>query len=219
MRIAVGGIMHESNTFADLPTDRRRFEEGSVTRGDALAAAWRDAHHEVGGFFEGAERFGFEVAPTVMAWATPAGPVEDDVIDEVVEEIADGCRRSSADGLLLALHGAMVSRGHADADGEVLRRLRSALAPRYAPRAATSSTRPHRTAPATTHRPRDMHRPSDRPEPEKVRCPLAPISRAPPRPRLPPRHVPPQGPRRQRRHRPPACTRRATARSSRSSAA
>jgi microcystin degradation protein MlrC len=127
MRIAVGGIMHESNTFADLPTDRRRFEEGSVTRGDALALAWRDAHHEVGGFFEGAERFGFDVAPTVMAWATPAGPVEDDVIDEVVEEIVDGCRRSSADGLLLALHGAMVSRGHADADGEVLRRLRSAL--------------------------------------------------------------------------------------------
>jgi microcystin degradation protein MlrC len=127
MRIAIGGIMHESNTFAPMPTDRPRFEEGSLTRGEALLAAWRDAHHELGGFIAGAVRFGYEPAPTVMAWATPAGPVDDAVIDEVVGEIVDGCRRASADGLLLALHGAMVSRGHLDADGEVLRRLRAAL--------------------------------------------------------------------------------------------
>lgn len=127
MRIALGGIMHESNSFAAGPTGRGRFEEGSLTRGDALLAAWGDAHHEVGGFTAGAERFGYELAPTVMAWATPAGPVDDTVIDEVVAEIIDGCRRASADGLLLALHGAMVSPRHADADGEVLRRLRSAL--------------------------------------------------------------------------------------------
>jgi microcystin degradation protein MlrC len=127
MRIAIGGIMHESNTFAPMPTDRQRFEEGSLTRGDALLPVWRGAHHELGGFIAGAEQFGYELAPTVMAWATPAGPVDDAVIDEVVVEIVDGCRRASADGLLLALHGSMVSRRHPDADGEVLRRLRAAL--------------------------------------------------------------------------------------------
>src|SRR3954454_22010188 len=127
MRIAIGGIMHESNTFADLPTDRRRFEEGSLTRGEAMLPIWREAHHEVGGFIAGAERFGYELAPTVMAWATPAGPVDDAVIDEVVGVIIGGCRSASVDGLLLALHGAMVSRRHLDADGEVLRRLRDAL--------------------------------------------------------------------------------------------
>ena len=127
MRIALGGIMHESNTFVPLPTDRRRFEEGSLARGEALLPVWRDAHHEMGGFIAGAERFGYELTPTVMAWATPAGPVEDEVIDEVVGEIAEGCRRASVDGLLLALHGAMVSRRHHDADGEVLRRLRTGL--------------------------------------------------------------------------------------------
>ncbi len=127
MRIAIGGIMHESNTFAPMLTDRRRFEEGSLTRGEALRTVWSEAHHEVGGFLAGAERNGYELAPTTMAWATPAGPVDDAVIDEVVDEIIDGCRRASADGLLLALHGAMVSRRHPDADGEVLRRLRVAL--------------------------------------------------------------------------------------------
>jgi microcystin degradation protein MlrC len=127
MRIAIGGIMHESNTFAPLPTDRSRFEQGSLTRGAELLTVWREAHHEVGGFLAGAARYGYDLAPTVMAWATPAGPVEDAVLDEVVEEIVDGCKRSSVDGLLLALHGAMVARSHPDADGEVLHRLRGAL--------------------------------------------------------------------------------------------
>jgi microcystin degradation protein MlrC len=127
MRIAIGGLMHESNTFAPLPTDRVRFEQGSLTRGDELLETWRDAHHEVGGFIAGAGRFGYHLTPAVMAWATPAGPVEDDVIDDVVLEIFDECAPPSADGLLLALHGAMVSRSFPQADAEVLRRLRELL--------------------------------------------------------------------------------------------
>ena len=128
MRIAIGGIMHESNTFAPLLANRRRFEEGSLTRGDALLDVWREAHHEMGGFIAGAERFVYEPVPTVMAWATPSGPVDDEVLDEVVAEIADKAR-GTAEGLLLALHGAMVTERHPDADGEVLRRLRIALGP------------------------------------------------------------------------------------------
>lgn len=127
MRIAVGGIMHESNTFAPLPTDRARFEQGSLSKGDDLVKVWGDAHHEMGGFIAGASKYGYELTPTVMAWATPAGPVEDAVLDEVVEEIAEGCKRASADGLLVALHGAMVTHSHPDADGEVLHRLRRLL--------------------------------------------------------------------------------------------
>src|SRR5262249_11060514 len=36
-------------------------------------------------------------------------------------------RESQADGLLLALHGAMVAQSHLDADGEVLERVRRAV--------------------------------------------------------------------------------------------
>jgi microcystin degradation protein MlrC len=131
MRIAIGGIMHESNTFATTLTDRARFEEGSLTWGEALVPIWREAHHEMGGFIAGIEREGYELAPTVMAWATPAGPVDDPVLDEVIDEIAIRVLDSGADGLLLALHGAMVTRQHADADGEVLTRLRTKLGPEF----------------------------------------------------------------------------------------
>jgi microcystin degradation protein MlrC len=90
---------------------------------------WREAHHEMGGFIVGVEREGYELAPTVMAWATPSGPVDDAVLDEVVDGIATRVRQSGADGLLLALHGAMVTQRHADGDGAVLSRLRTKLGP------------------------------------------------------------------------------------------
>jgi microcystin degradation protein MlrC len=122
--------MHESNTFAASITDRSRFTLGSLTRGGEILTTWRDAHHEMGGFIEGASRFGFDLLPTFMAWATPAGPVDDDVVDEVVAGIIDEVRHGQADGLLLALHGAMVTARHHDADAEVLRRLRGALGAR-----------------------------------------------------------------------------------------
>jgi microcystin degradation protein MlrC len=131
MRVAVAGFMHESNTFNPLHTDRAAFAAQSLTFGPALLDEWRDAHHEVGGFLEAAAGEGFEPVPIVMAWATPAGPVTDDVFDEVTRALIDGVRRARPDGLLLALHGAMVTESHLDADGEVLARLRQALGPDF----------------------------------------------------------------------------------------
>jgi microcystin degradation protein MlrC len=139
MKIAIAGFMHESNTFSSTRTDRAAFESASFKSGSALVAEWKDAHHEMGGFIEGAGRFGYEIEPIVMAWATPAGPVTDDVLDEVVGHIIWSVRprirtrggSGDIDGLLLALHGAMVCEGFPDGDGEVLRRLREAFGPEF----------------------------------------------------------------------------------------
>jgi microcystin degradation protein MlrC len=129
MRIAIAGFMHESNTFNPLRTDRAAFAAASLTCGQALVEEWRDAHHEVGGFLEAAAVEGFEPVPLRMAWATPAGPVTDAAFDEITAALADDLGRTRPDGLLLALHGAMVSESHPDADAEVLARLRSAVGP------------------------------------------------------------------------------------------
>jgi microcystin degradation protein MlrC len=126
MRIAVAGFMHESNTFNPLRTDRAAFAAQSLTYGPALVDEWRDAHHEMGGFLT-ATALGFEPVPLVMAWATPSGPVADAVLDEVTGRLIDDLRRTRPDGLLLALHGAMVAESYPDADGEVMTRLRQAL--------------------------------------------------------------------------------------------
>ncbi|QDU18180.1 M81 family metallopeptidase [Urbifossiella limnaea] len=129
MRIAVGGFMHESNTFSRSAADLDRFREGSLTYGAALVPVWREAHHEVGGFLEGAETYGFDVVPLAMAWATPSGPVADALFEHVSDALVTGVRMAQPDGVLVALHGAMVTPTYPDADAEILRRLRAAVGP------------------------------------------------------------------------------------------
>jgi microcystin degradation protein MlrC len=131
MRIAVAGFMHESNTFNPIRTDRAAFAAQGLAHGPDLAREWRQAHHEVGGFLESAETLGFEAVPLVMAWATPSGPVTSEAFDEIVGEIIRGMEREKPDGLLLALHGAMVTGNALDADMAVLGRIRAAVGPDF----------------------------------------------------------------------------------------
>jgi microcystin degradation protein MlrC len=128
-RIALAGFMHESNTLNPLRTDRAAFAAQSLVLGPAFLHEWRDAHHEMGGFIEAAGHEGFEPLPLAMAWATPSGPVVDDVLEEVTTYLVEQLRRQRPDGLLLALHGAMVTESYPDGDGEVLARLRQGVGP------------------------------------------------------------------------------------------
>ena len=125
MRVAIGGVMHESNTFNPTLTDLAAFD---VERGGDIITAWRDTHHEIGGFIEGASRFGFDIIPTLTAGAIAAGKVTAEAFETLVGELTDRLGDAPPlDGLLLALHGAMVSENYPDGDGEVVRRLREAL--------------------------------------------------------------------------------------------
>jgi microcystin degradation protein MlrC len=127
-RIAVGGILHESNTFSQELTDLDDFRSGMIRRGDEIEKEFAHSAHEVGGFIEGAQKFGLRLVPTIVANATPAGPVTDQALDSLTAELIERIQKAGRlDGLLLALHGAMVTESHADGDAEVLRRLRSAL--------------------------------------------------------------------------------------------
>ena len=89
--------------------ERSAFAEQGLSFGPALLDEWADAHHEVGGFIEGVRAGGDEPVPLVMAWAMPAGPVADAVLNEITGHLCDELRRRRPDGLLLALHGAMVA--------------------------------------------------------------------------------------------------------------
>lgn len=123
--IAIGGIMHESNTFCETPTDYAAF---SQTHSRYLLDAWADTHHEMTGFIQGAAQYNYTIYPTMMASATPAGPVTDDAFDRLTEILIQHLKAAPQhEGLLLALHGAMVAESYPDGDGEVLRRLRDAF--------------------------------------------------------------------------------------------
>ena len=131
MRIAIAGFMHESNTFNPGRTDRAAFAQQSLVFGPALLDEWREAHHEVGGFIAAAAADGFELVPLLMGWAMPAGPVADALFEEITNRLIEALKQQRPDGLLLALHGAMVAESHLDPDGEAVARLRRALGPEF----------------------------------------------------------------------------------------
>jgi microcystin degradation protein MlrC len=128
-RIGIAGILHESNTFAAVETTYADF---TVARGAQVAEEWARSNHEVSGFLEGAARYGYEPRPLLMAQATPSGTVTDDALDRLAGELIDRLAAApDLDGLLLALHGAMVVKSHPHGDAELLRRVREALGPGF----------------------------------------------------------------------------------------
>jgi microcystin degradation protein MlrC len=127
-RIAIGGLMHESNTFAAARTEVAAFEAGGLEAGPGIYARWGEAHHEVGGFFEAATKYGFEAVPTLMGVATPAGPLTAAAYRELTERLLAAIAGAGlVDAVLLALHGAMAAEGEADGDGALIERVRDLI--------------------------------------------------------------------------------------------
>ncbi len=128
MRIAIAGFLHESNTFATSKTGLKSFGDAQWDYGEALISRWENAHHEIGGMLEGCRAEGVELVPVMAASATPGGVITEEAYEHLLTELLDGLRAAGPfDGLLLALHGAMVSENHPSADGETLRCVRAAL--------------------------------------------------------------------------------------------
>lgn len=127
MRLLLAMFKHETNTFSPVPTPFERFFNGRSVplRGDDALSAYRGTGSGLGGFIEVAERHGAEIVVPVAAEAWPSGPLDDDAFDRICKLILDEAQRGGFDGILLDLHGAMVTRSHEDGEGILLRRLRS----------------------------------------------------------------------------------------------
>src|SRR5437660_11819126 len=76
MRVGVVALMHESNTFIQGRTTLADFAADLLLEGEAVRERLADAHHEVGGFFEGLTAAGIEAVPIFAARALPYGPIE-----------------------------------------------------------------------------------------------------------------------------------------------
>lgn len=133
MRIAIGGIAHESSTFATVPTGLAQFEEQGIPEGPQLIETYTGTKSPIGGFIDAARDFGFDVAPTIYAHATPGGKVTAEATETLTNWLCDGLRSAletgDLDGVLLSLHGAMVSEIDDDGESYVLRAVREVVGP------------------------------------------------------------------------------------------
>lgn len=129
-RIGVIAILQESNTFIAERTTVVNFEQDSLFVGEEVRRRLRDAHHEVGGFFEGLERAGLIAVPILFARALPSGTMTDETLQTLMESLqTELCRAGQLDGVLAAPHGATVSESIRDVDGHWLAAVRRSVGP------------------------------------------------------------------------------------------
>ena len=134
-RIAVGGMQHETNTFAPSKADYTAFEAGggwpSVQYGAPLFDAVAGANIPAQGAIEALRSSGHSLVATAWAAASPSAHVTNDAFDRIVGELVNNLKAAGpVDGVYLDLHGAMVTESHDDGEGELLRRVREAVGPR-----------------------------------------------------------------------------------------
>ena len=127
MRLLAAQFKHETNTFSSVPTPVERFfryRPGMLTGEDAYAAN-KGTGSGLSGFIDIVEKAGAQLVIAVAGEASPSGTVPDATYDAIVAPILDAVRQGGWDGILLDLHGAMVTASHEDGEGALLRRIRA----------------------------------------------------------------------------------------------
>lgn len=125
-RIVIGGILHETHTFMPQPTTLDDFAALALHRGADLLTAMRGARSGIGGIIDAAEARGWQLLPALYAAAMPAGTVTDAAYRSLLDDLlALTGANEPIDGLLLALHGAMVTDAELDVEADIVSRLRA----------------------------------------------------------------------------------------------
>ena len=127
MRIAIGQLWQETNTFNPIRTTRADFEQFGVLSGRELIERMADSN-ELGGFITSLRAWNDppEIVGLARFPAWPAGLATADTFTWLRDEMAAALTQAlPVDGVLLALHGSMAAEGVPDVEGEVLGILRS----------------------------------------------------------------------------------------------
>jgi microcystin degradation protein MlrC len=134
-RIAVGGFLHETNTFAPTKATYADFVHGggwpAMTQGTEVFKVMRNINVGLAGFIGEAENHAWELVPTIFAAASPCAHVTKDAYERITDVIVDGIKSAGPlDAVYLDLHGAMVSEHFDDGEGEILRQVREVIGDR-----------------------------------------------------------------------------------------
>ena len=131
-RIAVGGFLHETNTFAPTKATYDDFVHGggwpAMAQGADVLRVMRNINIGLAGFVEAAEAQGWEMVPTISCGASPCAHVTRDAYERIVKVLVEGIKAAGKlDAVYLDLHGAMVTEHLDDGEGEILRRVREVI--------------------------------------------------------------------------------------------
>ena len=121
MRIAIAGIIHETNTYCRDQTTTVDFQQ------------FRGTETSIGGALAICAELGIEVVPLLVVSAQPSGIVELETYQAFKAEILQGLApQLPIDGIFLDLHGAGVVDGIHDLEGDLVQAIRDLVGPNTA---------------------------------------------------------------------------------------
>ncbi len=124
-RIAIGGIVHETNTFSPNLTRIEDFTRQASDSGPALIERWQNTATSLGGALEALHGSAYEMVPLCYATAMPSGLITANAYETLLGGLLNPLAEAlPVDGILLVLHGAMVAEAQDDCEGEILQLVR-----------------------------------------------------------------------------------------------
>lgn len=128
MRALVGGLVHESSTFATALTGPTTLADFAVHAGADLVDEFTGTNTCVGGFLAGCAAAGVTVVPTRHARAEPGATVEETAYRHLADALLASLR-TDCELVLLDLHGAGVVGATASLEADLLRSVRAVVGP------------------------------------------------------------------------------------------
>ena len=132
MRIAIGGIEHESSNYSPVETPLEEFYGHSRSGGPGeLLQRSGEVNTIIDGFIRELRRQKVEMVPLVWRHA-PSGKQPTRETHEALKESLLALLRQAlpVDGVLMSVHGAYSAEGVDDADGDILKSVREVVGPR-----------------------------------------------------------------------------------------
>lgn len=125
MRIAIGQVSHETNTFCSIQTTTEIFKSTEWGSGKFLIETHEGVQDYLGGIIDCCKKHNAEILPSFTAYTPPSGIVTVEAFENIKKNlIAELKNVFPFDGICLAFHGAGVAEGIDDLEGELLKEIR-----------------------------------------------------------------------------------------------
>ncbi|WP_134701036.1 M81 family metallopeptidase [Ammoniphilus sp. YIM 78166] len=137
MRVLIGSMLHETNTFNPILTTLEHFD---LWYGDQLFKTSLGQRMEgdpsnwqrfaTGGIVDRLRAEGVDIVPTVYARANTSGTIEGSAYQTIKEGFLSAVSMAGKlDGICLALHGSMYAQGEEDPEGDLMSSIREIVGP------------------------------------------------------------------------------------------
>ncbi len=131
LRVAVGGLVHETNTYVVEAMGPTTLEQFTVLRGEQIPAQCHRTGTSMLSLIEACREADIEIVPTVYAIRDPSGTITASAYNSLKSEIVQSLRSAGpVDAVLLELHGAAVAEDVPSVEADLLAAVRKLVGER-----------------------------------------------------------------------------------------